>query len=270
MAYVTAFEESYKDYKNSWREDKDGGYFVFEPGGRFWASGLPVPYNGLSASGRFLLWLYKVTGNLEYLQKSTKLAKKIRAGITILSDGTLTMPYWYGLPYSGWRNKKSDPVNDLYVEGKAYNGIEDVSHFALTLQFMMDAYKMGIVFDDDIMIATSNTFIKKIWKAGGQREEKEWERNVYNTFLEIVEKPTNGLRKMDWKNYCYLAHNLEGKGQSNNYAAGIFAGLGKLNNEIKVRILKIYYSLFLDPDKIDMDYEYGTVLLGLSMLALIR
>ncbi|MEA3358777.1 MAG: hypothetical protein U9R17_05140 [Thermodesulfobacteriota bacterium] len=270
MEYVTAFEESYRDYKNSWRENKDGGYFVFEPGGRYWASGLPVPYNGLSANGRFLLWLYRVTGKPEYLEKSTKLAKKIRAGVKLLSDGTLTMPYWYGLPYDGWKNKKTNPINDIYVTGKAYNGIEDVSHFTLTLLFMIDAYKMGIVFDDDVMIAVSNTFIKKIWKPGGRKEEIKWERDVYNTFLERVEKPKTGFTKMDWKNYSYLAHNLAGKGQAHNYTAGIFAGLEKWNKEIKDKILKIYCSLFIDPEQIDTDYEFGPVLLGWSMLALIR
>ncbi|MGC8947492.1 MAG: hypothetical protein ACP5N6_15205 [Anaerolineae bacterium] len=64
--YVQAFEQSFRDYASSWREDAEGGYFVFEPGGKFWASGLPLPYNGLSADGRFLLWLYRVTGNIDY------------------------------------------------------------------------------------------------------------------------------------------------------------------------------------------------------------
>lgn len=270
MAYVIAFEKSYRDYKNSWREDRDGGYFVFEPGGRFWASGLPVPYNGLSANGRFLLWLYKVTGNPEYLEKSIKLAKKIRAGVKLLSDGTLDMPYWYSLPYNGWKDKKNNPVNDLYVTSKAYNGIEDVSHFTLTLLFMIDAYKMGIVFNNDVMIAASNTFIKKIWKPGGQKEEIKWERDVYNAFLERVEKPKTGFIKKNYKNYSYLAHNLEGKGQSYNYAAGIFVGLGKWSTEIEDKVIKVYCSRFLDPEQIDMDYEYGPVLLGWSMLALIK
>jgi len=75
---------------------------------------------------------------------------------------------------------------------------------------------------------------------------------------------------MGWKNYSYLAHNLAGRGNAYDYTAGVFAGLGQWSKEIKDKVLKVYCSLFLDPAKIDMDYEYGPVLLGWSMLALIR
>jgi hypothetical protein len=267
-AYVAAFEESYRDYKSSWREDKDGGYFVFEPGGCYWASGLPVPYNGLSANGRFLLWLYMVTGKMEYLEKSVKLAQKIRAGMKILPDGTLVMPYWYGLPFSGWQDKSTNPVNDIYIKGKAYNGPEDVSHFGLTLQYMVDAYKMGVIFDDNVMIAASNTFLKRIWKLAGEKEEVKWGRDVYNIFLERFEKTGVGYKKKGPKNSGYLAHDITGRGQATNYASWIFTRLGKWNAAIEVKVLKAYYPLFLDFDEIDRDYEYGAFLLGLSMFAL--
>ena len=267
-AYVTAFEESYRDYKSSWREDKDGGYFVFEPGGCYWASGLPVPYNGLSANGRFLLWLYMVTGRMEYLEKSVKLAKKIRAGMEILPDGTLVMPYWYGLPFSGWQDRVSNPVNGIYIKGKAYNGPEDVSHFRSTLQYMVDAYKMGVVFDDNVLIAASNTFLKRIWKLTGEKEEVKWGRDVYNIFLERFEKTCVGHKKKDPKDYGYLAQDITGRGQANNNAAWVFARLGKWNADIETKVLKAYYPLFLDSDKIDRDYGYGAFLLGLSVLAL--
>ncbi|MBC7344230.1 MAG: hypothetical protein H5U03_02165, partial [Clostridia bacterium] len=131
--YVKAFEESFRDYQNSWREDAAGGYFVFEPNGKFWASGLPVPYNGLSANGRFLLWLWRVTGNADYLEKAAALARKVRAGITFLSDGTMTMPYWVkgSLHYTGWEGMSADPVNGLYTRCEPDPATEDVSHFSL-------------------------------------------------------------------------------------------------------------------------------------------
>jgi len=63
--YVDAFEESANDYLNvSYRTDESGGFFIFDPDGKYWASGLSVPYNGLSANGRFFLWLYRDTGNV--------------------------------------------------------------------------------------------------------------------------------------------------------------------------------------------------------------
>lgn len=134
--YVQAFEQSFQDYADSWREDAKGGYFVYEPGRKFWVSWLTIPYNGLSANGRFLLWLWRVTGNAAYLEKAAALAKKFRAGITFLHDGTMTMPYWLedSLPFTGWEVMSADLVNGLYTRCEPDPAAEDVSHFSLTLR----------------------------------------------------------------------------------------------------------------------------------------
>ncbi|HEU68906.1 MAG TPA: hypothetical protein ENN53_06820, partial [Candidatus Acetothermia bacterium] len=94
IAYVKAMEESLADYAASWREDEEGAFLIFEPSGAFWCSGFPVPYNGLSANGRLLLWLWRTSGKQEYLNMAVAVARKVRAGLTFLADGTLTMPYW--------------------------------------------------------------------------------------------------------------------------------------------------------------------------------
>ena len=242
--YIRALEESARDYESSWREDAAGGYFVFEPGGKYWASGLPVPYNGLSANGRFFLWLYRVTGNREYLEKAAKLARKVRAGMRLLPDGTLTMPYWYGPPYHGWQGREKNPVNGLYVESRPYDGTEDVSHFSLTLLFMVDAYQMGLVFDEEELQAAANTFIKKIWKPGRSlRQGSERQKGVY------------------------LAHDLEGKGQAYDYTAAVFTLLAPWDPEIMRKALAVYQARYPKPSAIDLDYEYGYVMLGWSLLA---
>lgn len=238
--YITAFEESYRDYQDSWREDEEGGYFIFEANGKHCAAGLPVPYNGLSANGRFLLWLYRATGKQEYLTKAFKLARKVRAGMKLLPDGTLTMPYWYGLPYQGWEGREEDPVNGLYIESKPYNATEDISHFSLTLLFMVDASYMGLVFRDEELRAATATFLKKIWKPGGAlNREKGWGEGVY------------------------LAHNLDGKGHAYDYAAAIFALLTPWRASVLEKAFEVYRTRFLNPSKID-----GYVLLGWSILAL--
>jgi|FaiFalDrversion3_1042247.scaffolds.fasta_scaffold01524_2 hypothetical protein len=247
--YVQAFEESFLDYANSWREDAEGGFFVFEPGGKYWASGLPIPYNSLSANGRFLLWLYRVTGNTDYLEKAAAVAQKVRAGITFLPDGTMTMPYWVkdSLPYIGWENRGSDPVNGLYSRSDPDHATEDVSHFSLTLRFMVDAWQMGVVFQDDDLKAVARTFVERLWKP--------------------MNAKVKDLCDSDWRKGFYLAHNLDGNSRAYDYAIATFALLSRWEPTILSRALEVYEARYKDADCIDIDYLYGEVMLGWSVLA---
>lgn len=250
--YVQAFEESFQDYASSWREDADGGYFVFEPGGKFWASGLPVPYNALSANGRFLVWLWRVTGNADYLEKANALAKKVRAGITFLPDGTITMPYWVkdSLPYIGWEGRSGAPVNGLYARCEPDPATEDVSHFSLTLRFMVEAWQEGLVFQEDDLKAVARTFTGKIWKPADNDNQ------------------SGVLCDLDWRKGFYLAHNLDGKGQAYDYAIATFVLLSHWEPSILNQGLEVYGARYKDIQCIDVDYLYGEIMLGWSILAL--
>lgn len=246
--YVQAMEESFRDYLDSWREDEEGGYFVFHQDG-FWASGFPLPYNGLSANGRFLLWLWRVTGNPEYLQKCFALARKIRAGLTFLPDGTINMSYWIkgSLPYTGWKSTSGEAMNGLYTKINPNPATEDVSHFTLTLRFMVEAYEMGIVFSEDDLKAVARTFVKRIWKPVQIRAQECCDR--------------------DWRKGFYLAHSLDGKGHAYDYAIATFALLSRWEPMILERALEVYKNRFGDISCIDVDYLYGGVMLGWSLLA---
>jgi len=223
---------------------------VFEPGGKYWASGLPVPYNGLSANGRFLLWLWRVTGNIIYLEKATALARKVRAGMTFLSDGTMTMPYWVwdSLPYTGWEGLSADPVNGLYTRCEPDPATEDVSHFSLTLRFMVEAWQVGVVFQEDDLKAVARTFTEHLWKPSTAKAEE--------------------LCDSDWRRGFYLAHNLDGNSMAYDYAIATFVLLSRWEPSILDCGLEVYETRYKDADCIDIDYLYGEVMLGWSVLAL--
>ena len=247
--YIDACEESFRDYSGSYREDEEGGFFLFEPGGKYWASGLPVPYNGLSANGRFLLWLYRVTGNTDYLERAAALARKVRAGMTFLPDGTMTMPYWVrdSLPYTGWEGRYSDPVNGLYVRADPDRATEDVSHFSLTLHFMVEAQQMGVVFQDDDLRAVARTFVERLWKPPDD---------------EGID-----LCNPDWRKGFFLAHNLDGNGKAYDYAIATFTLLSDWEPSILNYGLEVYEARYKDVNCVDIDYLYGEVMLGWSILA---
>ena len=244
--YVRAFEESLNDYLSSWRKDEEGGFFVFDPAGKFWASGLPVPYNGLSANGRFLLWLWRVTGNVDYLGKATALGEKVRAGISFLPDGTMTMPYWYGLPYLGWEGEITNSPNELYSRYAPDQATEDVSHFSLTLRFMVEAWQAGLVFQENDLRAVARTFVKRLWRPSAAEAEK--------------------LCDPDWRRGFYLAHNLDGKGMAYDYAVASFALLSRWEPSILEHASEVYKARYRNVDCIDIDYLYGEVMIGWSVI----
>lgn len=245
--YVMAVEESFRDYEGSWREDTGGGYFVFEPDGRFWASGFPVPYNGLSANGRFLIWLWKVADQAEYRDKAAMLAQKVRTGISFLPDGTITMPYWVrdSLPYTGWEDRFADPVNGLYVRADPDPGTEDVSHFMLTLHFMIEAWQAGLVFQESDLEAVVRTFNQRLWKPSSGGE----------------------FCNPDWRTGFFIAHNLDGKGRAYDYAIAAFVRLSPLEPSLLDKGLEVYQARYSEAICIDADYLMGDVLSGWSILA---
>jgi len=238
--YLQRAQESYQDYIDLWREDEEGGYFVFAPDALIWSAGLPVPYNGLALHGRFLLWLYRATGNLEYRQKTEALLSKIRTGMTITPEGTLEMSYWYGQPFHGWDTLQDGPTHGLYAQGIPRGASEDVSHFSLTLQFLLDALAQGLLPDDGWAQAAAQTYVTTIWKPNCRSDNRA----------------------------AFLAHSLDGQGCMAGYPAGVYARLAPFDARAFSISLDIYQEAYTNPETIDPDYEYGYVLLGWSLLAM--
>ncbi|MGC8947493.1 MAG: hypothetical protein ACP5N6_15210, partial [Anaerolineae bacterium] len=101
----------------------------------------------------------------------------------------MTMPYWIKdtLPYTGWENRDSDPVNGLFSRSDPDRGTEDVSHFSLTLRFMVEAWQMGVVFQADDLKAVARAFNQRLWKPSNAKTEE--------------------LCNPDWRSGFFLAHN---------------------------------------------------------------
>jgi len=235
--YLQACEQSYGDFLDSWRQDREGLYLVFEPDSQYWASGLPVPYNGLAAMGRFCLWLHKTTGKREYLKRAELLAHRLYAGFEFLSDGTVTMPYWYGLPYRGWSDRINDPINGIYIECHPFDATEDLGHFCLTLLFVSDAYERGVVFRDRVIRTIAKTFLARLHSRGMEDSSTA------------------------------MAHNLNGEWHGHDYTAAFFALLSEVDPNVLPEAERIYRARCSSNAKVDLDYELGYVLLGWSIIA---
>jgi hypothetical protein len=148
--YTRAVQETIAEFDEDWREavrpgenqNADRHGFSVQQGEGYYycpAQGNPTSYNRQNAMGRTLIAMYKVTGRQDYLDKATKLARFFaRAAIRTAGDGGYA---WYG---------------SYWTTGTAK--MEDTGHAGTSVQFMVDAYRAGIVFGKNDMAALARAF----------------------------------------------------------------------------------------------------------------
>ena len=232
-----------------WVREGESGYFVSEPVPTYWAAGLPVPYNYLSANGLAFLYAHKVYNNEHYKNVALKLARKVKSAMEITADGYLRMPYWYGLPYRGWSAPEPQVV-PIYKRGRAFNASEDISHFMWSLWFISEIHNSGFMGFSEEFKAIAKTFLEKILPRDPEGQS------------------ANNMR--DWGVGVFLAHNLQGSGHAYDYAAAMFALLKSISPDVYSKVYRIYKIRFSNVTKVtekDIDYYSGVIMLGWSILA---
>jgi hypothetical protein len=163
--YLQAAEESMREHDRFFIEDGDAGYTIFEKGAPVWSDGAPEVHNTIAASGSAYVHLYGATGNAYYLDKAERLARLIMRNTTDQPDGTKLMYYWWGIGRTGWTPEDNVSENCPLWPGEMAN-VENISHFQLTLMFVIDCYRHGIVFTRDDLESWARTFMTKIYVPG--------------------------------------------------------------------------------------------------------
>lgn len=158
--YLASAETAITEMDPIWTDKGDYGYFNFEKGIPFWSDGVPEPLNVQAASGSAYLNLYDATGNPLYLERATKLARLIQREFEPQDDGTFLYRYWFGVVRTGWKPEDNVSVNTPYYAGQMT--LEDLSHFQLSMRFMVEAYQHGLVFTRDDLEKWATTFHKKL------------------------------------------------------------------------------------------------------------
>jgi hypothetical protein len=113
---------------------------------------------------------------------------------------------------------------------------------------MVEAWQAGLVFQDNDLKVVSRTFSTKIWKPSRAKSDE--------------------LCDPDWRKGFYLAHNLDGKSQAYDYAIATFVLLSRWEPSILNRGLEVYRARYKYVQCIDVDYLYGEIMLGWSIIAL--
>jgi hypothetical protein len=149
------------------------GEYVARPDGSgdyVWPKGAPIPFDGTiqpynqsHGLGQVLVELYRATGERRFRTRVEELLKAYRVGLTLGADGAYVWPYWppYSQLYASYPSTAG--VSEYTPSYPASRQIEDISHAAISLEFVQAAHEAGI--DDGLAADVQRfaaTFTKKV------------------------------------------------------------------------------------------------------------
>ena len=166
--YVQAAKDAISVHDDEWRESGGSGYYIYRKGSPYWCDGVGVPHNQNLGLARTMLNIYQVTGEAKYLDRVTKIAQHFKNNLTLEGDRYVWY-YWWGPGYSGWATNQQISVNTPSSGG--YKKYEDFRHGAVDGDFVMMAYRAGIVFNETDVLRFANTIEKNIVRSDGKINE---------------------------------------------------------------------------------------------------
>jgi len=147
-------EAALQEFDGQWRYDPVTGFghYVYEdaePIGYPGVTDMSVPFNQQLAAGRAFIILWKLTGNLAYLQKAEGLARHFKSHLRMDLAGGYEWDYRYG---SGLAR---------------YGSREDISHGAIDVDFAVLAAQESLVFSRDDLAGFVLAFTRETRTSGG-------------------------------------------------------------------------------------------------------
>ncbi|SDS31615.1 glycoside hydrolase family 88 protein [Microlunatus soli] len=140
-----AAERAAAFHDHEYRTAPDGsGDYVFERGAPIPFDGAVQPYNQSHAMGQTLAELYRATGDTGYRDKVEALLASYMHGLRSSADGAYSWPYWAvnSEVYRGY--SAADDVSSYTPSYSASQQVEDISHAAISVEFVHAAADAGI------------------------------------------------------------------------------------------------------------------------------
>ncbi|HEY3556284.1 MAG TPA: hypothetical protein VGL05_02405 [Kribbella sp.] len=166
-----------------------------------WAKGAPIPFDGTiqpynqsQAIGQVLVELFRVTGNPHYRSRVLQLLKAYQPALRIDGDAYV-WTYWppYSELYAGY--PKTAGISEYTPSYPASKQIEDLSHAAISTEFVHAAYDAGI---DGGPVTDVNVFAKTFTHKLIRSANEVWLR-VDGTGVAV---PANAVQCARWGEYA--------------------------------------------------------------------
>lgn len=116
-----------------------------------WPKGAPVPFDGTiqpynqsNAVGQAMAEVFRATGGRHYGAELRAMIAGLRHGLVLDADGAYVWRYWpvHSQLYGGYA--AADGVSEYTPSYQASRQVEDISHAAITLEFVYAAHGAGI------------------------------------------------------------------------------------------------------------------------------
>lgn len=142
--------------------------YTFSYGAPIPFDGSLQPYNQSHAMGQTLAELYRVTGENAYRDKVEALLASYSHGLTTSEDGAFSWPYWAvnSALYKGYT--AADGVSSYTPSFPAARQIEDISHAAISVEFVHAAADAGIGSADDQLSGFVATYLHNVVRGRDQ------------------------------------------------------------------------------------------------------
>jgi hypothetical protein len=140
-----------------------------------WPKGAPIPFDGLiqpynqsHAPGQAMAELYRATGDESYREKVAAMLAGFARGVTTDADGAYVWNYWpvHSELYRGFQ--AAEGLSTYTPSYPAVRTIEDISHAAITVEFLAAADAAGIRRDDLDLTAVARTFVHNVIRSATQ------------------------------------------------------------------------------------------------------
>lgn len=141
--YLEAAANAVAVHDPEFRMDQEGrGYYMTQVDAPVWHAGMDNPINHFLALGRPIVQLAVLTGDANYADRATALARTLRDSMTTVGDAYV-WPYWWqrGDAYNGW---DIDAPRSQYRPWYPPNQVpEDTSHAQIDVNFAIE-YVRGL------------------------------------------------------------------------------------------------------------------------------
>ncbi|GAA1597070.1 hypothetical protein GCM10009804_61960 [Kribbella hippodromi] len=158
---LAAATEAVAFHDPEWVSRPDGtGDYVWPKGAPIPFDGTIQPYNQSQGIGQVLVELFRATGNPHYRSRVVQLLKAYVPALRVV-DGAYVWTYWppYSELYAGYA--KTAGISEYTPSYPASKQIEDLSHAAISTEFVHAAYDAGITAGPDVQLFTK-TFTQKL------------------------------------------------------------------------------------------------------------
>lgn len=168
VEYLKAAREAAAVHDDEWRQTDDGhGYFVWNKGTPLGNDGTEQPTNQSLALGQTYAELAAATGDPFYRDRATRMARTFARELKVDADDAYVWTYWptFGRVYSGFA--KTDDVSEYTPSSNPGQGIEDLSHGAIDVEFAAAAFRNHLFYKGQDMARFARTYSKNLATTGG-------------------------------------------------------------------------------------------------------